>query len=100
MISVDIEVLHNFCRGLSSVHSQTAEYKRDRVRAGNSAGMCHNSLQAARKSLTLNGEMSEWLSASATARHLAIARVEFRRERRRMKEHAWKAARLSHVETY
>ena len=29
---------------------------------------------------------------AATARHLAIARAEFTRERRRMKEHAWKAS--------
>jgi hypothetical protein len=39
--------------------------------------------------------MSEWLSAyaakAATARHRAAARDELERERRRMKEHAWKA---------
>ena len=47
-------------------------------------------------------EMSEWLSAlrggAATARHLAIARAESKRERRRMKEHAWKTNPASDIE--
>ena len=37
---------------------------------------------------------------AATARHLAVARDELRHERRRMKEHAWKANRASSTKRF
>jgi hypothetical protein len=37
---------------------------------------------------------------AASAGHLAVARAELIRERRRMKAHAWKTVRRSDVETY
>jgi hypothetical protein len=37
---------------------------------------------------------------AATARHLAVARAEFRRERRRMKEHAWKVIPFARADAH
>ena len=37
---------------------------------------------------------------AATARHLAVARAVLERERRRMKEHAWKLNPLARADAY
>src|SRR6476646_1891789 len=44
---------------------QTAEFKQSRGTAWEFAGVCDTLLQTARKSLILNGEMSEWLKEHA-----------------------------------
>jgi hypothetical protein len=61
-------VLHSFRSERSRRVPQNAEHKTHRGTLGFEGGFCDNQIQTVRKSLILNGEMSEWL-----------------------KEHAWKA---------
>ena len=67
MIAGYCEVLHNFFRAPSQTASNLLNTHVIAQALARERGVCNNLMQTARKSLILNGEMSEWLSAFAAS---------------------------------